>query len=732
MAIFPVIMCGGAGTRLWPASRPDRPKQFLPLIHDQSLFQSTANRVAPLAAEGSGELVVVAGRGHIDWLEGQLAAEGIEATLLLEPSARDSGPAMAAAAAWIRARDPRGIAVFVASDHHIPDAAAFRAAVLTAAKAAEAGRIVTLGVRPLSPSTAYGYIRPATSRAEAQVQPIDSFVEKPDHARARTYLENGYLWNSGNFIARVDVFMGELETHAPEIAAAATAAVVGASNDGKAVYLGRTFNDAVKLSIDYAVMEPTRLASVLPVEFAWSDLGAWDAVHAVSEKADAGNVVRIGSEGGLIRAAPGMSVAAIGVNDLAIIAEPDAVLVCRLDAAQEVKPAVDEFKRRDAAAETRPASASLARLARDYGAWIKYRALPLWATLGVAEDGVFHDVLSSTAQPMDVPRRARIQPRQAYVMARAGALGWNGPWRDVALRAMDRFHADHGRGDGLFRTLLAPDGASLDEDGKVYDQAFVILAEASLGRADAAASALSALAPRALAEGYLEAGDQPYQANAHMHLFEASLVGAEADDAQWSQLADALAHLAVTRFYDSSAGSIREFFNADWTPINTDDDALIEPGHQFEWAWLLERFARLRQRPDISEVARRLYASGQAGVDTERDVAVDKLSPNFEAVTRKARLWPQTERLKASLILAETAAPADREALLSEATRALNSIQRYLDANGLWRDQMDENGIIQDDPAPASTFYHLIAAYDQLASTGRRLAIAGLEDLDLG
>ncbi|MBN8553771.1 MAG: AGE family epimerase/isomerase [Caulobacterales bacterium] len=731
MSIYPVIMCGGAGTRLWPASRPSRPKQFLPLVQDISLFQTTVERVAPLAAQGSGELVVVAGLAHLDWLQSQLTARDVEATLLLEPSARDSGPAMAAAAAWIQARDPDAIAVFVASDHHIPDAAAFRTAVLEAAQAAETGRIVTLGVRPLSPSTAYGYIRPEPAEAEASVRPVGSFVEKPDGPKAREYFENGYLWNSGNFIARVDVFMNELATHAPEMAAAATAAVTEARSAGGTVYLGTTFNDATKLSIDYAVMEPTRLASVLPVDFGWSDLGAWDAVRDAAEVSDTGNVVRINATGGLIRAAPGVSVAAIGVDDLAIIAEPDAVLVCRLDAAQDVKRAVDELKARAAAGVSAPTPAQLGEMALDYGSWLKFRALPLWSTLGVSPDGIFHDVLSTSARPLDAPRRARVQPRQAYVMARAGALGWRGPWRSLAVRAMDRFHAAHGRQDGLFRTLLAQDGTALDEDGKVYDQAFVILAEASLGRMDAAAAALAALAPRALAEGYLEAGEQPYQANAHMHLLEAALAGLEAGMTDWAHLADTLVELAMTRFLDPRSNAIREFFDAAWSPIEAGDDALIEPGHQFEWAWLLERFARLRQRPDVSEIARRIYAAGRAGIDAERDVAVDKLGPNLEAVTRQARLWPQTERLKASLLLAETADAAERERLLADAARALHSLQRYLDETGLWRDQMNAAGVIQDDPAPASTFYHLIAAYDQLAVTGRRLGLAGMQDLDL-
>jgi mannose-1-phosphate guanylyltransferase / mannose-6-phosphate isomerase len=334
MALYPVIMCGGAGTRLWPASRPSRPKPFLKLTGDRSLFQETVLRVAPLA-EG-GRLIVVGGQGHARWITDQLAEIGVEAQILLEPQARDSGPAMAAAAAWTQRIDPQGVNAFVASDHHIPDASAFRAAVTEAAAEAERGRIVTLGVAPTSPASAYGYIKPAgrgLSRVEA-------FVEKPDASTAGGYIMSGYLWNSGNFIVRAGVLMDELRRHAPGMAEAALAALPEASEDA---LLGPAFAEAPKLSIDYAVMEKTELASVLEVHFQWSDLGAWDALAAV-EGGGGGKRVLEDAEGCVIRAAEGMVVAAVGVRNLAIIAERDAVLVCDLDRAQNLKGVIEALK----------------------------------------------------------------------------------------------------------------------------------------------------------------------------------------------------------------------------------------------------------------------------------------------------------------------------------------------------------------------------------------------------
>ncbi|MBF0665345.1 MAG: NTP transferase domain-containing protein, partial [Brevundimonas sp.] len=239
MAIYPVILCGGAGTRLWPASREHRPKQFLSLAGEQSLFQETLSRVAPLTSDG-GRIVVVAGRDHAASIAEQIG--DLEATLLIEPAGRDSGPAMAAAAVWIARRDPRGLALFVASDHHIPDAEGFRASVVEGARAAEAGRIVTFGVRPSEPSSAYGYIQPEGPGLAA----VRRFVEKPDRHRAETYVAEGYLWNSGNLVVRADVLLDEMRTLAPDLLKAADEAVPDQATG--MVELGAAFNAAPRIS----------------------------------------------------------------------------------------------------------------------------------------------------------------------------------------------------------------------------------------------------------------------------------------------------------------------------------------------------------------------------------------------------------------------------------------------------------------------------------------------------
>lgn len=333
MGVYPVVLCGGSGTRLWPASRASRPKAFLTLFGDRSLFQQTVLRVAPLAS-GGGRLIVVGGLAHRGDVTGQLGEIAVEAQVLLEPVGRDSAAAMAAAALWVARTDPDGVLAFVASDHHIPDPAAFRAAVRTAAEAARRrGRLVLLGVKPDGPSTAYGYIRPSGPGLSR----VLAFAEKPDAAEAARRVAAGDLWNSGNFIVRARDLLAEIATFAPEVMAAVRASTP--RHVRPAALLGPTFATAPAISIDKAVIERTRRASVLPVDFVWSDVGSWDLVAALPPGPDALTVLD-DCQGCLVRAPSGVLVAGVGLRDVAIIVENDAVLVCDLSQAQGIKALV--------------------------------------------------------------------------------------------------------------------------------------------------------------------------------------------------------------------------------------------------------------------------------------------------------------------------------------------------------------------------------------------------------
>jgi mannose-1-phosphate guanylyltransferase / mannose-6-phosphate isomerase len=347
--ILPVIMCGGAGTRMWPESRESLPKQFIPLIGERSTFQSIVRLIGdPTLFEPA---VVITNFDYRFRVAEQLREIGAEATILLEPERRDSAAAVGAAAAWAAAFDPKSIVGVFAADHLFADGQKFAGLCARACDAAEAGEIVTFGVIPDHPATGYGYIHPAAPLGiDQEVRRIERFVEKPDEKRARAFIEDGYLWNSGNFIFRADAMLEELARFEPEIASAAAAAVARAKKDLGFVVLDReSFVRAPKISIDYAVMERTDKAAVLPADVGWSDVGEWSAVWRLSPRDADGNslrgrVVAIDSANVLVRSEEQLAVV-IGLRDVVVVATGDAVLVADRSETDKVKKLVERLKK---------------------------------------------------------------------------------------------------------------------------------------------------------------------------------------------------------------------------------------------------------------------------------------------------------------------------------------------------------------------------------------------------
>lgn len=345
MALYPVILCGGSGTRLWPSSRADRPKQFLKFWGERSTFQETLLRVRDLSGESP---VIVTGPSMLGFVREQAAELGVEIVVLVEPSARDSAPAVAAAAAYVEARDPDAVALMLAADHHVKDVAGFTASARVAAQAAARGLIATFGIRPDHPATGFGYIQPGEAVMEG-VFKVERFVEKPAFETAQAYVAQGYLWNSGNFAFQAKVLMAQFEAFEPSIATAARAAVGNAkAKDGVLLLDPASFEQARKISLDYAVMERTQLAAVVPAAFDWSDLGAWDAIWAASARDEAGNAlhgdVALSDASNTLVRSSGPHVAVLGARDLIVVVEDDAVLIAARDRAQQVKGVVDALK----------------------------------------------------------------------------------------------------------------------------------------------------------------------------------------------------------------------------------------------------------------------------------------------------------------------------------------------------------------------------------------------------
>ncbi|MBF9059818.1 mannose-1-phosphate guanylyltransferase/mannose-6-phosphate isomerase [Rhodobacterales bacterium HKCCSP123] len=348
MTITPVLLAGGAGTRLWPLSRKSYPKQFTKLVGEESLFQASARR---LSGEGFGAPVVVTGDPFRFIVTEQLAAaELVPNAVLIEPSARNTAPAVAVAALLLASREPDSLLLIAPSDHVIPEANEFHAAIAAAAPRAVAGDIVTFGITPTRPETGYGYLELAQG-ADTQgdgPQPLARFVEKPNAERAADMIKDGrYLWNAGIFLASAKTLIAAYETHAPEVLAQSRTALEAAKTDLGFTRLDPAAWDLLEdVSIDYAIMEKAANLAVMPYGGAWSDLGGWEAVWQASDPDADGTAAGPGAlaiecRDTLLRSeAEGQRIVGIGLEDIVAIAMPDAVLVTRKSQSQRAKEAV--------------------------------------------------------------------------------------------------------------------------------------------------------------------------------------------------------------------------------------------------------------------------------------------------------------------------------------------------------------------------------------------------------
>jgi mannose-1-phosphate guanylyltransferase/mannose-6-phosphate isomerase len=348
--IYPVILSGGVGSRLWPLSRSHFPKQLLSLTGEYSLIQETALRIA---GPGFAKPLIICHADHRFLVGEQMRAIGIEPdNIFLEPLGRNTAPAAAIAALVIAEKDPEAVLLLMPADHVIGDQRALLEAIHVAQDQAKRGRLVTFGIHPRGPDTGYGYIQRGSALGDdGKIFAVSRFVEKPDAETAVRYVRGGdYYWNSGIFMFQAGAYLAELQRLAPDILTNCRRAISDGKPEADYFRLSREPFEACKsISIDYAVMEHTDKAAVVPVEMGWSDIGSWAALWDTSSKDPAGNVVKgdvlyhnarnsyLRSEGPLI--------AAVGVEDLVVIASPDAVLVSPKSATQDIKKIVERLER---------------------------------------------------------------------------------------------------------------------------------------------------------------------------------------------------------------------------------------------------------------------------------------------------------------------------------------------------------------------------------------------------
>ncbi|RUZ72382.1 mannose-1-phosphate guanylyltransferase/mannose-6-phosphate isomerase [Mesorhizobium sp. M7A.F.Ca.US.006.01.1.1] len=732
--IVSFVMSGGVGSRLWPLSREDNPKQFHDLSGDGSMLAKTLRRLTA-RPEGETPIFLIAAERHADRVHADLAGLDLAGGgPLFEPTGRNTAAAVALATLRTLSEFGDSLVLVVPSDHEISTPRQFWQSVEAGIEAARSGRLVVFGIKPTQPETGFGYIEVAAE--SGGIFDVSRFVEKPDLATAQSYLEAGtFYWNTGIFLFRASTMRDAFLAFQPDIWQATEAAYKAATSDLSGLYMPLELYAAIPPnSIDYAIMERAKDIAMVPAGFRWNDLGSWQSLLDVGPADDRGNViigdvVAIDCENSYIRS-DGRLLSAIGMKDIAIVSTSDATFVAPVSHSQHVKKIVEQLEK-SGRLETRftPAHDRVIESGawrRRVHHWLFQETLPLWSTSGVDErHGGFHEALALDASPLMKPKRMRTMARQVYAFAVARARGWDGP-ADRLISHGIAFMAGKGRTDkgGWVRTLNV-DGSVADATEDAYDHSCVLLALAHAhmsGNADALRlgeetfAFLDAHLEDSRMTGFLETSDGKGErrSNPHMHLLEAFLA--------WHQATGERAHLRRaariidlfrSHFFDPESWTLGEYFDAEWKPSAGEKGSWTEPGHHFEWASLLVDFAGRSGQAELSGFARKLYASATAnGLNRATGLAYGAVSRQGLPLDLISRSWPQAEAVKAAIALDGSGGPDLKPEIEARVGRLF---RWHIDPAplGLWIDRIDERGRSLASDVPASIFYHLVCALTQ-------------------
>lgn len=714
MSIKPVILCGGAGTRLWPLSTPEIPKQFLALTNQETMISMTSSRLHthPNDNVEIASTLVVGSARHEALLQSQLPG----ADLILEPFGRNSAPAVAAACL---VSAPDDLLLILPADHHIECPEKFLEALAIGQAAAEAGAILTFGIQPTHPSVDYGYIEFSPSGNKAK--PVKQFVEKPPLETAKAYLKSGqFLWNAGIFLFKASTMVDAFKQHAPNILDTVHSAL-GTSADGIWRLDPAVFSDADSISIDYAIMEHEDNIQVVPVDMGWSDVGDYDALWSMFSSTAEGNVTfgETVLEGcaGLYARSEGPIICASGLENFVVIAKPDVVMISPRGKAKAVKTL---SARAQAARKASSGSASLVS-----SHTLLMEAFDTWSELAWdVENGGFVECLDMAGTPdTDAVRRVRVQARQVFSFARAISMGWSKPdiARKLIMQGLAYLNGPCRHPDEGWVHKVGKSGDILDDTRDLYDHAFILMAGAAIHDATGDPAGLK-LAEEALnfidksmydqaLGGYFDALPRPAlrRANPHMHLLEAFIYLYNATkDKSYLDRAGQIVDLFEMYFFDPKHDHLIEHFNDDWSRAESEKGQLFEPGHQYEWATLLAMYDQLSERDTVSWRRRLIKMADNKGLNKETDFACNCRKLDGSTVDNNQRIWHQLEMFRARLWHAETGPDGDADRIFE----ALKTCYLSGMPKGTWIDEIDSNNKPVSQAIPASILYHFVTAFD--------------------
>jgi len=736
------VLSGGIGSRLWPLSRADNPKQFHRLTSDNTLLEETVLR---MHAQPGAQVTIISSANHRDVIRRSLNSISHNSDrCILEPCGRNTAAAVAFAAQDVLAREGDGLVLISPSDARIVDYEGFWQGVNAGADAAwNHDSIVVFGISPTRPETGYGYIKCAAD--SGIVLDVQRFVEKPDLERARAYLETGsYFWNAGIFLFRASVMRRHFETLQPDIWKATQRAFDSAKRHKDDIFPSQQdYGDIPSQSIDFAIMEIASPIKLVKTDYAWSDVGSWQGLWEISQKDDEGNVVRgdarqIQSRNTLITST-GPLVTAVGMEDTVIVATPDSIFVSSLnrsEVAGDMARALTNEKRVEAshtAASMAPTRSSIAQCED----WFRNDVLPYWEKNGIDNQaGGFHEILDFDGNSTGADKRLRTMARQTYCFAKASKLNWLADGVRLTDHGLDYLLAVANDNDAGFARTTDTEGNTVDPIQDLYDIACVLLAAAaSLPLVQEKAETLGTLTLSLLRSSFRIKGavgfcDQagkmggtselPRRANPHMHLFEALLEWYLATkDVEVEGWLHELAELFHASFSPANEIGVVEFLDEDLNPIEGKQGKLREPGHSYEWAWLLHEYALVFDK-SLHSKATQLYANAVAfGTNPFTELGYQEFYTNGMAPVEQTRSWIQTEAVRGTVVQMIAGALSNDEVLKSR----LGSLFKFhIDAapTGGWIDRIDGLGVAQSKSMPASILYHLTTMMLSLQSIERQ------------